>query len=171
MTEGETFERLAHEVQFMFSVVHRLGFQVMTQHLMTYGNGVSPLQFGMMCMLSTGRMTLSELSRKLQLDPSTLVPSINSLEQRGLITRVRDPNDRRRQPLELTEDGDKLLRSVPRQADNDPLKESLKNMGEEKRQQLITLMRELINHMPDGETTLGDIQERVAFFQQRAKNV
>lgn len=167
MTVGDTYERHAHEIQVIFSVLHRLGFQAMHQHLMTHGGGISPLQFGMLRMLSMERLTLSELSRKFQLDPSTLVPSVDGLEQRRLIIRVKDPNDRRRQPLELTGEGEDLIRVVPINVDADPLIDCLRQMGEDKTQQLIALLRELVNHMPDGESTLCDIQDRVAVYQRR----
>ena len=170
MTQSDDFESKAREVQMMFSIVHKLGFQAMHQHLLAHGGGISPLQFGMLRMLSMERLTLSELSRKFQLDPSTLVPSVDSLEQRKLIVRVKDPNDRRRQPLELTEEGDNLMQVVPLQAENDPLKEGLRHMGNEKTEQLLSLMRKLISFMPDGETTLCDIQDRLV-APKRAKTV
>jgi DNA-binding MarR family transcriptional regulator len=166
MTDSTDFTRKAREVQIMFGVVHKLGFQAMVQHLTAHGGGISPLQFGMMRMLSMERMTLSELSRKFQLDPSTLVPSVDGLEQRRLIIRVKDPNDRRRQPLELTPEGDNLMRLVPMETDNDPLIVSMRAMGEEKVDQLLTLMRELINTTPDGEATMCDIQERLDAYQR-----
>ena len=50
-------------------------------------------------MINLEPLTSSELSRKFQVDPSTLVPTVNGLEKRGLIYRTRDTNDRRRQPF------------------------------------------------------------------------
>jgi DNA-binding MarR family transcriptional regulator len=166
MSETDDFVRLAREVQIMFGVVHRLGFQAMAQHLSAHGSRISPLQFGMLRMLSVERMTLSELSRKFQLDPSTLVPSVDGLEQRGLIVRVKDPTDRRRQPLELTPDGEALLQNMPAHFENDPLVEGMRHLGEAKAARLIELMRRLISTMPDGDTTLCEIQERMALHQR-----
>lgn len=173
MTGIDDFARKAREVQIMFGVVHKLGFQAMAQHLIAHGGRISPLQFGMLRMLRYHRMTLSELSRKFQLDPSTLVPSVDGLEQRGLIVRVKDPNDRRRQPLEITAEGDDLLRQMPVDFEHDPLVDGMRHLGEAKVDQLIALMRELIATMPDGDTTLCDIEERMALHQRpnEAKNV
>jgi DNA-binding MarR family transcriptional regulator len=46
-----------------------------------------------------------ELSRRLNLDPTIIVGLLDELEGRGLVTRVRDPADRRRHLLELTSGG------------------------------------------------------------------
>ena len=45
----------------------------------------------------------------LSLDPSNVVGLLNELEERGLITRRRDPADRRRHIVELSAIGDKQL--------------------------------------------------------------
>ena len=47
--------------------------------------------------------TLRELSDRMLVTPSTLVPVIDKLESEGLLVRGKDPDDRRRTPLELTE--------------------------------------------------------------------
>ena len=46
-----------------------------------------------------------ELSRALLLDPSTLTPVIRKLEQKGYLSRQRDPMDERSQIIRLTEAG------------------------------------------------------------------
>jgi DNA-binding MarR family transcriptional regulator len=48
----------------------------------------------------------------MNLDPSTLVPMIDALVVRGLILRGQDPDDRRRIPLILTDEGAKIIRQA-----------------------------------------------------------
>jgi|SRR3954468_24020183 DNA-binding MarR family transcriptional regulator len=46
-----------------------------------------------------------ELSRRLHVDPTIVVGLLDDLEERGLVSRTRDPADRRRHRIELTGSG------------------------------------------------------------------
>jgi DNA-binding MarR family transcriptional regulator len=48
------------------------------------------------------------------LDPSNVVGLLNELEERGLITRRRDPADRRRHIVEISSEGTTQLRAAQR---------------------------------------------------------
>lgn len=52
-----------------------------------------------------GPMTQHAVGTSLSLDPSNVVGLLNELEERGLITRRRDPADRRRHIVELSPAG------------------------------------------------------------------
>jgi DNA-binding MarR family transcriptional regulator len=52
-----------------------------------------------------GAATQQALAEALRLDPSNLVGLLNDLESRGLVTRRRDPDDRRRHIVELARAG------------------------------------------------------------------
>ncbi len=52
-----------------------------------------------------GPMTQHAVGAALRLDPSNVVGLLNELEERGLITRRRDPADRRRHIVELSSTG------------------------------------------------------------------
>jgi DNA-binding MarR family transcriptional regulator len=54
------------------------------------------------------RLSQLELSRRLNLDPTIVVGLLDELEERGAVTRVKDPADRRRHLLELTASGRRL---------------------------------------------------------------
>jgi len=49
------------------------------------------------------------LAEALSLDPSNVVGLLNELEERGLVTRRRDPSDRRRHIVELSAQGEDEL--------------------------------------------------------------
>jgi DNA-binding MarR family transcriptional regulator len=56
----------------------------------------------------------TELARAVQLDRSTIVPIIDSLERRGLVRRRAVAHDRRSNALELTVAGTALLKQLKR---------------------------------------------------------
>ena len=59
-----------------------------------------------------GPMTQHAVGAALSLDPSNVVGLLNELEERGLITRRRDPADRRRHIVEVSATGaDELMRT------------------------------------------------------------
>jgi DNA-binding MarR family transcriptional regulator len=57
------------------------------------------------CVLDAGPLSQKEVGLRLRFDPSDLVTVIDELEAWGLVVRRRDPDDRRRQLVELTAAG------------------------------------------------------------------
>jgi DNA-binding MarR family transcriptional regulator len=57
----------------------------------------------------SGPASQQGLAEALSLDPSNVVGLLNELEERGLITRRRDPADRRRHIVELSASGENEL--------------------------------------------------------------
>ena len=51
------------------------------------------------------RASAKEVSRALLIDPSTLTPVLKKLEQKGFLSRERDPSDERSLAIALTEAG------------------------------------------------------------------
>jgi DNA-binding MarR family transcriptional regulator len=56
-----------------------------------------------------GALSQQGLGEILSLDPSNVVGLLNELEERGLITRRRDPSDRRRHIVDLSTTGEEAL--------------------------------------------------------------
>jgi DNA-binding MarR family transcriptional regulator len=59
-----------------------------------------------------GELTQQSLCGQLHLDPTNLVAILNELEQRGLATRRRDPDDRRRHLVEVSKKGIAVIDKV-----------------------------------------------------------
>jgi DNA-binding MarR family transcriptional regulator len=125
---------------------------------------VGMLQFGIMRVLCFGPHTLSEMSRHMALDPSTLVPAVDKLEQKGHLRRERDPRDRRRVPLALTDAGRAIIDSMPNIEDDDPILLAIRVMGLERADQLALLMRELLEQMPEGREMLAEFEHRLRMY-------
>lgn len=156
--------RTALELRILTSIVTRVASRELEQRVQAYGQPISGLQYGILRMLSHQRYTISELSRKLMLSAATLVPSVDGLERHSLVARSHDPHDRRRTPLELTELGSALLAEVPSVDDRDGLVLSLAAMGAEKRRQLLTLVRELLDGMPISGNAAAEVAATIALL-------
>ena len=59
----------------------------------------------MMYFWEVGSSSAKALSRALLLDPSTLTPILKKLEEKGFLTRRRDPEDERSLVIALTDEG------------------------------------------------------------------
>jgi DNA-binding MarR family transcriptional regulator len=155
------FQHLALELRALLPAIMKLSARSIEQRLAEYDVDISGLQFGLLKMLQRHPFTLSQLSKLFMLDPSTLVPVVDTLERKGFIERGRDPNDRRRVPLHLTEKAIALLEAMPTFHEDDVLVKSLAQLGQGKSVQLVKLLRELVQSMPEGETVLCNMYEHL----------
>ena len=72
--------------------------------------GVSPNQFlVLMALAETGEVCQQFLAGVIGIDPRNIVPILDSLEARGLVSRETDPADRRRRLIELTSAGRRVV--------------------------------------------------------------
>ena len=78
-------------------------------------DGLRPRHLVAMTLLRDhGAASQQALAEALRLDPSNLVGLLNDLESRGLVTRRRDPDDRRRHNVELAPAGQTTLHAAER---------------------------------------------------------
>jgi DNA-binding MarR family transcriptional regulator len=160
MKTDELYTR-ANEIRILAALVTKMARRDLQGRLDSSGTGISELQYGIMRLLSYQEHTISELSCKFMLDPSTLVPAVDALERKKLARRGRDPGDRRRNPLSLTEHGAECVAHVPIMDGQDSLVKSLNAMGDEQCQRLLMLLRELVRRMAGGEDVLHQVSSRV----------
>jgi DNA-binding MarR family transcriptional regulator len=82
-----------------------LGFKMRAMEL-AEEEGFEVYDYSVLALLAEGdRETQSTIAGALGVDPSRLVALLDSLEERGLIARQRDPQDRRRHVVRITEAG------------------------------------------------------------------
>src|SRR3954452_8095754 len=69
------------------------------------GEDLSLRQLAVLYLVREGAVFPSSLARQLRISPAVVTGLLDRLEQRGYVRRRMDPGDRRRQRLELTENG------------------------------------------------------------------
>jgi DNA-binding MarR family transcriptional regulator len=102
---------LAQSTGFLLA---RLGFAFKAQAIANAEDaGFEVYDYSVLAILAEGaRATQSAIAEALSLDPSRLVALLDSLEQRELIARQRDPQDRRRHVVSITAAGAAELRHL-----------------------------------------------------------
>lgn len=160
-TETKNFFLKTVEIRILASVLARLASRSLEERFSGHSANISGLQYGILRTLAANNMTLSDLSKRFVLDPSTLVPVVQTLERKHLVTRNRDPNDRRRWILSLTPEGSELIRSVPMYNEDDLLFQCLADMGKDKANDLLSLLREVVSKMPEGAAIVESVGSHI----------
>jgi DNA-binding MarR family transcriptional regulator len=85
--------------------------------------GFDPYDYSVLAILAEGaRQAQTTIAEALALDPSRLVALLDSLEERKLVERQRDPEDRRRHVVNITADGKRelsRLRAMVKELENE----------------------------------------------------
>jgi MarR family transcriptional regulator, lower aerobic nicotinate degradation pathway regulator len=95
-------------------LLKRLGFSAKERAMKAYEEeGLHPYHHAILIALDQGaHKTQGSIADALGYDRGQLVGLLDELEERGLVERQRDPNDRRRHLVELTADGKRTLRRL-----------------------------------------------------------
>jgi DNA-binding MarR family transcriptional regulator len=95
-------------------LLKRLGFAAKERALAAYeATGLHPYHHAVLLVLDEGsRETQGSIADALGYDRGQLVGLLDELEERELVERRRDPNDRRRHLVRLTDEGKKSLRRL-----------------------------------------------------------
>jgi len=121
---------------------------------------LKPRQFQILGLLHDhGGLAQRALVQTMGIDPSILVTLLNPLEADGLVTRQRDPDDRRRHLVTLTAAGKRHLTSAARaqQETEDALFASLDDDQREQLRGVLLVLRDALAADPHSARTTRDV--------------
>jgi DNA-binding MarR family transcriptional regulator len=142
---------IAENIGFLLAKAGTLSTDLFRSRLARYD--VRPRHYSVLSVLHVHpeQCTQQFLAGCLEVEPSSVVGVVDDLEDRGLVERRRDPGDRRRNILVVTERGEALIADIQRVA-ADLEHDLLAGVPERRRRELRTL---LINVLGNA-ATLGD---------------
>jgi DNA-binding MarR family transcriptional regulator len=168
MTESDLLN-LTEEIQIYAALLLKFFNASLDERLRARGMTISTLQHSILRMLSQENLTISDISVRLGIEPSTVLRSLDALERKGLARRGKDRHDRRRNPLSLTEAGRQLLADFPVVSTSDPAYRALVELGQRSGEELRDLLRAYIVQSPDGGfvVSLLEAQEKDHLLEKK----
>jgi DNA-binding MarR family transcriptional regulator len=135
-------EALAEYTGFLMNWVARKSRAKFAQAL-EEGTGLHPREFGVLAVVSRDPgITQQAVGEAAGVDPSTMVATLDSLEERGLAERRTHETDRRKRAVYLTERGEEAARKA-RRLGMEVGREVFGALTADERKQLNTLLRKL----------------------------
>jgi DNA-binding MarR family transcriptional regulator len=148
-----------HEIRMLNMLILKLSRQVVEQRFAQNGLDLTMFQFLILSMAKNDNITLTDISKRMGVDPSTLVPMVDGLVKKGFIKRERDTQDRRRYPLHITEAGSDLHQRAQNTMSDDPLESALSSFEDSELELLRLMLRRIVKEMPEGEAALAEIEQ------------
>jgi DNA-binding MarR family transcriptional regulator len=142
---------LSNEIFIYSALLLKLFNQSVDERLQSLGVPMSSLQLSILRMLQHETLTVSTISERLGMDPSTIVRTVDALERKSLAVRGVDPDDRRRNPIEISQEGLELIHKVPVVTETDHSFQALQSIGIESVLQLRELLLKVIKEFPEGK--------------------
>jgi MarR family transcriptional regulator, lower aerobic nicotinate degradation pathway regulator len=128
-------------------LLKKLGFKAKERAFGAFEEiGLSPYQYAVLAALAEdSHETQGSLADALGYDRGQMVGMLDELEEQGFVERHRDPDDRRRQVVSITAEGEKALtrlRSLSRKLED----ELLAPLSDDERARLHELLLQLARH-------------------------
>jgi DNA-binding MarR family transcriptional regulator len=146
MNDGRELPRLLRAAYFG---MHRVSDAHFSRH------GVTADQFVLLaCLAEQDGLTQQELARRASSDPSTVRAMLVLLEGRGLLSRDRDPDDRRARVVTLTAKGRRLAERLWKTSE--PIRaRMLSGFSAEQSRLLVGCLRRLIDNLAAAKPRRG----------------
>ncbi|KXU87090.1 transcriptional regulator [Caballeronia megalochromosomata] len=105
---SDVFDDRGRTVPWIARTIHRL-YDAQGQKLLDKESIPIAYWYYLRVLAERGEINQLELSKRVGIASTTAVPALDYLEKRGLVKRVRDPNDRRKYFVVLQDEGKRLV--------------------------------------------------------------
>jgi len=102
------FDKRGRSIAWMMRTLHRL-YNIHTQKILDRQDLTIAHWYYLRVLAERGSLNQLELSKRVGMAATTAVPALDRLEKRGLVKRTRDPHDRRKYFVSLTDEGRRLI--------------------------------------------------------------
>ncbi|MGG3505303.1 MarR family transcriptional regulator [Paenibacillus lautus] len=108
--------------------------------------GVSPNRLELLCKLTRGQISQSDLQKAVSIDPAAVTRHVQQLEAEGMLLRTRCENDNRITLVQLTEEGKSKVATF--RAEKDRFMEALQaDLTESERLAFVQVLQKLNNQI------------------------
>jgi MarR family transcriptional regulator, organic hydroperoxide resistance regulator len=104
----DAFDDRGRTVPWIARTVHRL-YDAQAQKILDREEISIAHWYYLRVLAERGKLNQLELSKRVGIASTTAVPALDNLEKRGLLTRIRDPKDRRKYYVCITDSGRNLV--------------------------------------------------------------
>jgi DNA-binding MarR family transcriptional regulator len=121
-------------------------------HRRRNGRPLTPQMWGVLQHLAhAGPLTIGEAARHFRRAQSVVSGIVDGLERKGLIERMRDPRDRRRALVWLTDEGQRVMATERQVLSHEHLQAALARLSARERRALVVGMEALVRAASKGE--------------------
>lgn len=141
---GSTLALLLREIRAAF-------WAQMEAELQAAGHDLNFSQYITLKHLAEGTASVTDLASVAQLNPGAMTRLLDKLEQRGIVARVADPNDRRALRIHLTEAGTAIWHDI-NHCGQRVRERATRGMSEADREMLTRLLTQVRDNLSPSES-------------------
>ncbi|WP_202709609.1 MarR family winged helix-turn-helix transcriptional regulator [Sporosalibacterium faouarense] len=155
MSTREETDKIVDLIEQVNKLIH------MKHHELASKNNLSLDQFHLLVHLKKRKKdnqnpTIGDIAKRSNRAQNTISERVTRLEERGLLRRIKDENDRRISRVAMTEEGVKLLDSINYQASKKFIFKALSKIEHEITDGLLNGLEQLVDKLQDKK---GDIHD------------
>ncbi len=146
MNHKEKTDKIVEGIRILDRMIHMKHHEVAQEH------NLSLDQFHLLIHLihwdvNKKTPTIGDIAKRSRKAQNTISERVTRLEEKGLLKRVKDKDDRRISRVEMTEDGIRLMKSINYQASNEFVSKALSKMDEDISTRLLEGLNLLVENL------------------------